>query len=185
VRIVVVGTAGAGKTTLAKTIAATLAIQHVELDALHRDPSWQALSITDPDEFVRRIAAATTGDTWVVDGNYGLVRALVWRRATHLISLDYDRPVIMARVIRRTIVRALFRTRLWSGNVERWHHLLQPSHPIRWAWSTWRRRRAEIEARLRQDEHAHLIVHRLRRPAEANRVLRDLTRATAPAPTMR
>jgi adenylate kinase family enzyme len=185
VRIVVVGTAGAGKTTLAKTIAATLAIPHVELDALHWDPGWQALSIADPDEFARRVAAATAGNTWVVDGNYGLVRAPVWRRATHLVWLDYDRPVIMARVIRRTLVRAVFRTRLWSGNVERWRHLLQPSHPIRWAWSTWRRRRNEIEVLLAQDEQAHLIVHRLRHPAEANRVLRELTRATAPAPMMR
>ncbi len=180
-RIVVVGTAGAGKTTLAKAIAATLAIPHVELDALHWDPGWKALSITDPDEFVRRVAAATAGNAWVVDGNYGLVRALIWQRATHLIWLDYDRPVIMARVIRRTLVRAVFRTRLWSGNVERWRHLLQPSHPIRWAWSTWHRRRAEIEALLRQDEQAHLIVHRLRRPAEADGVARELSREADPA----
>jgi adenylate kinase family enzyme len=185
VRIVVVGTAGAGKTTLAKAIAAALAIPHVELDALHWDPDWRALTRTDPDEFVRRVAAATAGDAWVVDGNYGQVRKLIWRQATHLVWLDYDRPVIMARVIRRTFVRALCRTRLWSGNVEQWRHLLRPSHPIRWAWNTWRRRRNDIAALLAQDEQAHLIVHRLRRPAEANRVLRDLTRATAPAPMMR
>jgi adenylate kinase family enzyme len=173
VRIVVVGTAGAGKTTLA--------IPHVELDALHWDPGWQALSITDPAEFVRRVDAATAGDAWVVDGNYGPVRALIWRRATHLVWLDYDRPVIMARVIRRTLVRALFRTRMWSGNVERWRHLLRPSHPIRWAWSTWCRRRAEIEALLRQDAQAHLIVHRLRRPAEAKHVARALAWQATPA----
>jgi len=84
VRIVVVGTSGAGKTTLAKNIAAALAIPHIELDALHWDPDWRGLSVTDPDEFIRRVAAATAGDAWVVDGNYGLVRALTWRRATHL-----------------------------------------------------------------------------------------------------
>jgi adenylate kinase family enzyme len=185
VRIVVVGTAGAGKTTLAKAIAAALAIPHVELDALHWDPGWQALMRTDPAEFVRRVAAATAGDAWVADGNYGLVRELIWQPATQLVWLDYDRPVIMARVIRRTLLRAAFRTRLWSGNIERWRHLLRPSHPIRWAWSTWRRRRAEIEALLALDEQAHLIVHRLRRPAGANHMLRELTRATAPASMMR
>jgi adenylate kinase family enzyme len=185
VRIVVVGTSGAGKTTLAKAIAATLAIPHIELDAMEWGPGWTPLSSADPDALVRRVAAATAADAWVVDGNYGPVRALVWRRATHLVWLDYDRPVIMMRVIRRSLVRVVFRTELWSGNVERWRHLLRPSHPIRWAWSTWRRRRNEIEALLAQDEQAHLIVHRLRQPAEANRVLRELTRATVPAPMLR
>ncbi len=176
VRIMVVGTAGAGKTTLAKSIAAALAIPHVELDALHWEAGWQALSRTDPDEFIRRVAAATAGDAWVVDGNYGMVRELTWRRATHLVWLDYDRPVIMARVIRRSVARVVRRTRLWSGNVERWRHLLGPSHPIRWAWSTWRRHRDEIEALLGQDEHTHLIVHRIRRPTEAGTVARELAR---------
>jgi hypothetical protein len=69
----------------------------------------------------------------VVDGNYGLVRDLVWRRATHLIWLDYERPVIMHRVIRRSLARAVLRTELWAGNRERWLHMLRPSHPIRWA----------------------------------------------------
>jgi len=181
VRIVVVGTSGAGKTTLAKTIAATLTIPHIELDALEWGPGWKSLSDTNPNEFARRVTNATAGDAWVTDGNYGPVRELVWRRATHLVWLDYNRPIIMARVIRRSLVRVVFRTELWSGNVERWRHLLRPSHPIRWAWSTWRERRAELEALLAQGEQAHLIVHRIRRPAEAKHVLRELTRAAAPA----
>ncbi|HET6238813.1 MAG TPA: adenylate kinase [Acetobacteraceae bacterium] len=176
VRIVVVGTAGAGKTTMAKALAATLAIPHVELDALHWDPGWQALSITDPDEFVRRVTSATAGDGWVVDGNYAMVREITWSRATHLVWLDYDRPVIMWRVIRRTFFRAVSRAELWSGNVEHWRSLLRPSHPIRWAWTTWRRRRAEFEALLGQQAQAHLIVLRVRRPAQADGVARDLTR---------
>ncbi len=180
-RIVVVGTSGAGKTTLARTIAAMLAIPHVELDALEWGPGWTPLSDTDPNELVRRVASATSGDAWVMDGNYGLVRELTWGRATHLVWLDYDRPVIMARVIRRTFVRVVLRTELWSGNVERWRRVLRPSHPIRWAWSTWSRRRTEFEALLAQTEQAHLVVHRIRRPSEARHVLRELTRATASA----
>jgi ABC-type taurine transport system ATPase subunit len=34
-RIVVVGTSGAGKTTLARKIAAVLELQHIELDAIN------------------------------------------------------------------------------------------------------------------------------------------------------
>jgi hypothetical protein len=94
---------------------------------------------------------------------------LVWQRATHLVWLDYERPVIMARVISRTFLRAVLRTELWAGNREQWRHLLRPSHPIRWAWNTWDRRRRETAERLTQREYAHLVVLRLRRPTEVRR----------------
>jgi hypothetical protein len=58
-------------------------------------------------------------EAWVVDGNYGPVRERVWRRATHLVWLDYERAVIMARVISRSFLRAGLRTELWAGNRER------------------------------------------------------------------
>lgn len=179
-RIVVVGTSGAGKTTLAKRLAVTLDLPFVEFDALHWDPDWQALSQTNPNEFIRRVAVATDGPRWVVDGNYGMVRELTWLRATHLVWLDYDRPVIMARVIRRSLIRALRRTRLWAGNTERWTHLLHASHPIRWAWRTWRQRRADFEALLQSPDCAHLVVHRVRRPRDAAKVVQDLLRAAGP-----
>ena len=65
---------------------------------------------------------------------------------------------------------------MWAGNRERWLHMLRPSHPIRWAWSTWRRRRREYEERIGQTDYAHLVVLRLRRPREAEKLLRQLTR---------
>jgi adenylate kinase family enzyme len=176
VRISVVGTSGSGKTTLAKALARQTGLPYVELDALNWQAGWGDLSRGDPDEFVRRVAAAVASDAWVVDGNYGLVRDLVWRRATHLVWLDYQRPVIMHRVIRRSLARAVLRTELWAGNRERWLHMLRPSHPIRWAWSTWRRRRREYEERIGQREYAHLVVLRLRRPREAEKLLGQLMR---------
>ena len=170
-RIVVVGTSGAGKTTLARKIAALLVTPHIELDAINWQSGWRDLTRHDPEEFVRRVAEAIAAEAWVVDGNYGPVRDLVWPRATHLVWLDYERPVIMARVISRTFLRAVLRTELWAGNRERWRQLLRPSHPIRWAWSTWERRRRETAERLAQIECAHLMVYRLRRPTEVQRAL--------------
>jgi adenylate kinase family enzyme len=177
VRILVVGTSGAGKTTIARRIAAAVGVPHVELDALHWGPGWQALTSTDPDEFVRRVSAAIAADAWVVDGNYGAVRGLIWSRATHLVWLDYDRSVIMYRVIRRSIIRAVDRTELWAGNKEDWRHWFRPSHPIRWAWATWRRRRSELEELLGRDDYRHLAVLRVRRPGDAATVVDDLSRA--------
>jgi adenylate kinase family enzyme len=177
-RIVVVGTSGSGKTTLAKALAAQLALPYIELDALNWQAGWRDLVRNDPDEFVRRVALAVAADAWVVDGNYGLVREFVWRRATHLVWLDYDRAIVMYRVIRRSLVRAMLRTELWAGNRERWLHMLRPSHPIRWAWSTWCRRRREFEERIGQRDYADLVVLRLRRPREAEKLIRQLMRGS-------
>jgi adenylate kinase family enzyme len=179
-RIVVVGTSGAGKTTLARRIAALLELPHIELDAINWQPGWRDLTRHDPEEFVRRVNEAIEAEAWVVDGNYGPVRDRVWQRATHLVWLDYERPVIMARVISRTLVRAVLRNELWAGNRERWRQMLRPSHPIRWAWNTWERRRRETAERLAQSECTHLVVLRLRRPSEVQRVLEFLAKVAAP-----
>ena len=52
-RVVVVGTSGAGKTVMAKRIASALDLRFIELDRLHWEPNWEALTVTNPDEFVR------------------------------------------------------------------------------------------------------------------------------------
>jgi adenylate kinase family enzyme len=173
-RIVVIGTTGAGKTTLARRIAMQLALPHIELDAINWQPGWRDLTRHDPEVFVRRVGEAIAADAWVVDGNYQSVRDQVWRRATHLIWLDYERAVVMARVIRRSLLRATLRTEMWAGNREQWRRLLRPSHPIRWAWTTWGWRRREIAERLARPEYAGLIVVRLRRPGDADRALAHL-----------
>ncbi len=43
-RVVVVGTSGAGKTAMAASIASTLKLPCIELDRLHWEPNWEALS---------------------------------------------------------------------------------------------------------------------------------------------
>jgi len=183
-RIVVVGTSGAGKTTLARRIASHLGLPHIELDAINWQSGWHDLTRHDPQEFVRRVTEAIRVEAWVVDGNYGLVRDSVWHGATHLVWLDYERWVIMARVISRTFLRAALHTELWAGNREHWRRMLRPSHPIRWAWSTWERRRRETLQRLEQQQFAHLTVLRLRRPREARQAVELLAQAVG-VPTIR
>ena len=54
-RIVVVGTTGSGKTTVARQLAEHLGVLHVELDALNWDPGWVDLNQTDREEFRKRV----------------------------------------------------------------------------------------------------------------------------------
>jgi adenylate kinase family enzyme len=174
-RIAVVGTSGSGKTTLAHHLSKTLNVPFIELDAINWQANWRDLITDDRDEFIRRVDAATSGERWVTDGNYKTTRAIVWGRATHLVWLDYQRHIIMRRVITRSVGRAWDQRELWSGNRERWTTWLDPEHPMRWAWSTWRDVRTQYEAALKEDTYAHLRVLRLRHPREASNVASRLT----------
>jgi adenylate kinase family enzyme len=166
-RIVVAGTSGSGKTTMARGLGVALGLPFVELDALNWQPGWRSLDSEDRAEFQRRVSEATAGDRWVSDGNYSAVRDDLWARATHLVWLDYERSVIMRRVIGRSIARAIDQRELWAGNREQWTSWLDADHPIRWAWSTWKQRRERYAALIAEPRNAHLRVLRLRRPAQA------------------
>ncbi|MFO6214694.1 AAA family ATPase, partial [Pseudomonas aeruginosa] len=114
-RVVVVGTSGAGKTTFSAALAARLGCTHVELDRLYWGPGWQAVP---HERFEHAVERATTAPRWVADGNYSAVRELLWGRATHVVWLNFGRWTVFSRVLRRTLARGLLRTRLSHGNRE-------------------------------------------------------------------
>jgi adenylate kinase family enzyme len=159
---------------MAKSIALMLDLPCIELDRLHWGPNWEALGETNPDEFMRRVSAATSADAWVSDGNYAMVRDLIWGRATHLVWLDYSRAVVMYRVIKRSVGRAFDQKELWAGNREDWRKWLRASHPIRWAWSTWKGRRLRFQGLLEGAQYRHLRVLRLRKPCDTASVVNQL-----------
>ncbi|MBI2856316.1 MAG: adenylate kinase [Chloroflexi bacterium] len=163
-RIVIVGSTGAGKTTLARHLSRLLDVSHIELDALN----WEANWITAPtDVFRQRVWNALVGETWVVDGNYSAVRDLVWPRATALIWLDYPLRVLAWRLLRRTLRRTLRKEELWNGNRERFlAQFLSRDSLFLWLLRTYWRRRRNYPLLLEQPEHSHLEVVHLRSQGE-------------------
>lgn len=150
-RIAVIGTSGAGKTTLARRLAASLELPHLELDAVYHQAGWEPL----PDEeFRRRVAGFCAGDRWVTCGKYAVVRDLLFARADAIVCLDHGRARQTLRVYGRTLRRVVTRRTLWNGNRERWSGL-RPWGPAdqviaRWAWENIPRVR-----RLFDDLEAH------------------------------
>ncbi|MFZ5720189.1 MAG: hypothetical protein ACOY5Y_12095 [Pseudomonadota bacterium] len=174
-RVAVIGSSGAGKTTFAGTLAKALGVAHIDLDAITWQPGWVALHEADPDEFLRRCEAAMAVDAWVSCGNY-VRRPSLLARVTHLVWLDYSRAVVMSRVVRRSFARAVAGQELWpgTGNRETFARWLDKGHPIRWAWDTYARRKAQYEALFADPAHAGIEKHRLRRPGEADDLIRRL-----------
>lgn len=170
-RVSVVGSSGSGKTTLGRAAASRLDVPFIELDSIFHQPGWTELP---DDEFRARVAAVVSGDAWVVDGNYAVVRPLVLDRATTVVWLDYSRALVMSRVIRRSVVRAFTRAELWNGNRERARTWIEPVHPIRWSWSHHYRKRAEYAARFAEPRYRHLDVQRHVSPRTAERWLQSL-----------
>lgn len=161
-RIVVIGTTGSGKTTLARRLSEILGISHIELDALNWDPEWTQVAIP---EFRERTARALEGPAWVADGNYHVVRDIIWSRANTLVWLDYSLWVVLVRLFRRTLRRVLTREELWNGNRERaTAQFFSRDSIFLWALKTYGRRRSEYPTLFQDPRWRRLSIVRLSSP---------------------
>jgi adenylate kinase family enzyme len=139
-RVVVRGTSGAGKTTLARRVAVTFAVPHLELDGVFHQANWTPL---DDASFAERVQTFAAQDGWVACGNYSQIAPILLARADTVVFLDLPRRTVMHRVVSRTLRRAIRREELWNGNKEPFSnfvHLDPQRSVIAWAWTTHRRR---------------------------------------------
>jgi len=166
-----VGSSGSGKSTLAFRLAGLIGAEHIELDALFHQPNWVPLQDA---EFTSRVARAVTADSWVVDGNYGIVRDIVWGAADTIVWIDLPRRVVMTRLVRRTIGRVVFRKELWNGNRESFRDVfsLDPDRSVVvWAWTHFDERRATYGEAMVDERAAHVDWVVLRSRREVRRFL--------------
>jgi adenylate kinase family enzyme len=169
-RIVVVGSSGTGKTTLAARIAARLGITHADMDGFFHGPGWVRRETAAAD-----VAAFVSGGTWITERPYTEVWDTVMARATLVVWLDYPVWLQMSRVVRRTVVRSLRRIELWNGNYEPplRTFFTDRDHIVRWAWRT-RHKYDDLPAQLAGRGRRDLPIVRLRSHRAAERWLAGL-----------
>lgn len=93
----IVGSAGAGKSTLARALARRTGLPLVHLDALYWQPGW----VETPRPRWREVQReALAGERWIADGNYGgtLERLAL---ADVVVLLEYSRWICLWGVLRR------------------------------------------------------------------------------------
>jgi adenylate kinase family enzyme len=173
-RILVAGVSGSGKTTLAARVGALLDLPHTEIDALHHGPGWQRRP-----EFEADVDAFTAGDTWVTEWQYATARDPLAERADTLVWLDLPFPLVLGRVVRRTLRRRIRHEELWNGNHEPplRTFLTDPQHVVRWSISTRNKYRELVPEAAAA--HPHLTVVRLRSRRDVDRWLRDVVQRLA------
>ena len=172
-RICVVGTTGAGKSTLAGELARRLHIPHIELDAIHWEPGWKEADREITRACVRNIVHT---DSWVIDGNYGFLRDILWPRAEALVWLDYPLPIIFWQLWRRTWKRVREKELLWGTNTERLgEQFFSKDSLFLWALKTHARHRRIYTNLPTLSEYAHLKVYQFKSPRETNEWLRSLS----------
>ena len=172
-RIQVVGPSCAGKSTLAEALAATIGAPFVELDALFWQPNWQE---PDADEFLAKVVEATSGERWVVAGNYiGRTQPVLWPRLETIVWLDFSNRVVLPRVISRSWRRSRRRELLWGTNTEKFWPQLKIWNPkdslIGYNLRRGKLLEPRLQAAMQDPALAHIHWVRLRSPREVERWL--------------
>ena len=99
-RVLIIGSPGAGKSTLAREVARVTGLPLVHLDQLHWSAGWVESTRAEMEAKVREVIA---GPRWVIDGNYGGTLALRLTRADTVIDLDLPRWLCVFNIVRRTL----------------------------------------------------------------------------------
>ena len=99
-RIMVIGSSGSGKSTMAKRLGERTGLPVIHMDAIYWQPGWVA---TPADEVYERATAAADRPAWVFDGNHSKSRDYRMERADTVIYLDFSRFTCVWRVLKRWI----------------------------------------------------------------------------------
>lgn len=97
-KIMIVGSAGAGKSTLARKLNEIIGIKLFHLDKLFWKPDWECISREELEEKIRSVI---TLDSWIIDGNYSSTMEMRLKEADTIIFLDFPLWLCLWGVIKR------------------------------------------------------------------------------------
>lgn len=100
-KIAIIGSGGAGKSTLARQLSILLDIPVYHMDAIFWKPGWQSIGreelITETTKILEE------NDSWIIDGNYGATMDVRLEQADTIIFLHYKTITCLYGITKRRI----------------------------------------------------------------------------------
>ena len=168
-KILIIGSGGAGKSTLAIEIGHILSLPVIHLDALNWQPGWVAMP---KEEWHKVVEDLVQQECWIMDGNYAGTMELRLQACDMVIFLIFSKWICLYRMFKR-VIRYYGQTRpdLGPGCPEQ----LPDWSFIRWIWTYPKLRMPKVLEMLRAYEDQKTVVF-LRSPAETQRFLATMGR---------
>jgi len=144
-RVLVIGSGGSGKSTVAAQLGELLELEVNHLDKFYWRAGW-----VEPaqDEWIKTVSELIDRDAWVIDGNYSRTLELRLRKCDTIVFLDLPRVVCLWRIVKRYF---LYRDGTRPDMAEGCRENLNFQF-VSWVWNYPRRSRPKVIKLLR--EHA-------------------------------
>ncbi|WP_288395078.1 DNA topology modulation protein [uncultured Vagococcus sp.] len=97
-KIIIIGSAGAGKSTFSRKLSEKLNIEVFHLDTLMWKPNWE---MTDKKFQIRKQQEIIQQTTWIIDGNYNGTLDLRIEASDTIIFFDINRWVCLYQAVKR------------------------------------------------------------------------------------
>ncbi|WP_100011340.1 DNA topology modulation protein [Lentibacillus sediminis] len=99
-KVAIIGSGGAGKSTLAQQLGDLTGIPVYHLDAIHWQPGWVPIG---REGLIKEIEKILRCDSWIIDGNYGATMDIRLAQADTIIFLHYKTIRCLYGITKRRI----------------------------------------------------------------------------------
>lgn len=165
-KIVIIGSGGAGKSTLARQLGEILNIEVLHLDKLYWQAGWVEPSA---EEWEKRVAKLLKTDSWVMDGNFGGTMEMRLKACDTGIFMDFHPTICLYRVLKR---RLIYRNTNRPDMAEGCNEKIDLDF-LGWVWNYRKIKKPKVEEILQKFEQEKTII-RLKSPAEVEKFLAKL-----------
>ncbi len=170
-RILVIGSGGAGKSTVATRLGQSLNLKVHHLDKYYWRAGWVKPS---PEEWLQTVTELINRESWIIDGNYGGTLPLRLQRCDTIVFLDMPRLLSLWRIVKRNFrYRNGGRPDIAEGCPEKLDFEF-----VSWVWNYSRRTRPGIVELIRTHGEGKRVVW-LRSKCDVEKFLTDPSGASS------